>query len=371
MHVLTALLVLSTARLAAGVTWFGAAFAAALFAVLPTHAETVSWIGGRADSIPAVFYLGAFLAYVAWQRVGGWFLFGLSLASFFLALYSKQSALTMIATLVAYDTLVRRGLNRSNLRMLCTYLPFALLTLGHLAQRRLLFGRAVRESAITADVLLGLGTHQFRQLQILLFGGQWLPNPPVAVGIAVLLAVLTIILLEMWRTFRGRPTSLTSRLLFFGPLWWAIQTAPLLVTYTAGRHLYLASVGPVILLALCLDGLFRASSTSRRLIASGFASLAVLVAVARLLPAVEAWNQSAQVSEIIQRDIEREATTAPPGSLLLVAAPVASTNNAAFTWVWSWVAPFAYRPPFTSTDLTQRVRFVMRSGSRAVSGTGF
>ena len=106
LHVLTALLVLSTARLAAGVTWLGAAFAAALFAVLPTHAETVSWISGRADSIPAVFYLGAFLAYVAWQRVGGWLLYGLSLASFFLALYSKQSALTMIATLVAYDMLV-------------------------------------------------------------------------------------------------------------------------------------------------------------------------------------------------------------------------------------------------------------------------
>ena len=26
--------------------------------------------------------------------------------------------------------------------------------------------------------------------------------------------------------------------------------------------------------------------------------------------------------------------------------------------MWSWVAPFAYRPPFTSTDFTQRVRFV-------------
>ena len=42
LHVLTTLLVLSTARFAAGVTWLGAAFAAALFAVLPTHAETVS-----------------------------------------------------------------------------------------------------------------------------------------------------------------------------------------------------------------------------------------------------------------------------------------------------------------------------------------
>ena len=173
-----------------------------------------------------------------------------------------------------------------------------------------------------------------------------------------MLAVLTITLLEMWRTFRERPTSLTARLLFFGPLWWAIQTAPLLVTYSAGRHLYLASVGPVILFALCLDGLFRASSTRRRLIASGLASVVVLVALARVLPAVEAWNQSAQVSEIIQRDVEREATAAPPGSLLLVAAPVASTSKAAFTWVWSWVAPFAYRPPFTSTDFTQRVRFV-------------
>jgi hypothetical protein len=358
LHVLTALLVLGTARLAAGATWPGAAFAAVLFALLPAHAETVSWISGRADSIAALFYLGAFLAYVAWQRVGGWLLYGLSLASFFLALYSKQSAITMIATLAAYDMLVNRGLNRSHLRVLSAYVPFALLTVGHLAQRYLLFGHAVRESQITTDLLLGIGTHQFRQFQILLFGGQWLPNPPVVAGTALMLAILTIILLEMWRAFRGRPTSLAAQLLFFGPLWWTIQTAPLLVTYSAGRHLYLASVGPAILLALCLDVMFRASSNRRRVMASSLASLVVLVALMRLLPAVEAWNQSARLSEIIQRDVEREATAAPPGSLLLVAAPVAATNKAAFTWVWSWVAPFAYRPPFTARNFTQRVRFV-------------
>jgi hypothetical protein len=48
----------------------------------------------------------------------------------------------------------------------------------------------------------------------------------------------------------------------------------------------------------------------------------------------------------------------PPGSLLLVVAPVAVTNKAAFTWVRSWSAPFAYRPPFTNSDFTAHYRFV-------------
>src|SRR5215204_3958881 len=101
-HVLNSLLVLGIGR-AAGLSLLAATFAGSFFAVLAIHAEAVAWITGRADSLPALMYLLTFLAYALWRRSGTRWLYGLSLAAFFLALYSKQSAITMVGTLVLYD----------------------------------------------------------------------------------------------------------------------------------------------------------------------------------------------------------------------------------------------------------------------------
>ena len=107
-HLLNGVLVFTLARTAAGLRPWAAALAMAVFLLFPTHAETVAWISGRADSLPAVFYLGAFLAYVLWtqSRKNRAWLYGLSVATFFLALFTKQYAITMIGTLLAYDVLV-------------------------------------------------------------------------------------------------------------------------------------------------------------------------------------------------------------------------------------------------------------------------
>jgi hypothetical protein len=48
-------------------------------------------------------------------------------------------------------------------------------------------------------------------------------------------------------------------------------------------------------------------------------------------------------------DLEREALATPEGSLLIVGAPVRS---------WEWALPFAAEPPFTRTDLAERVSIV-------------
>src|SRR3954452_20501664 len=44
--------------------WGLAIFAGALFAVFPAHAETVSWIGGRADLACGLFYFPAVLLFI-------------------------------------------------------------------------------------------------------------------------------------------------------------------------------------------------------------------------------------------------------------------------------------------------------------------
>jgi hypothetical protein len=106
LHVLSALVVLAVARSAARLTLAAAAFAAGVFAVWPIHAETVAWISGRADSVPGLLYLSAFLAYAAWRRAGAGALYAACLGLAVLALYSKQSAITLTASFLAYDLLV-------------------------------------------------------------------------------------------------------------------------------------------------------------------------------------------------------------------------------------------------------------------------
>jgi hypothetical protein len=64
---------------------------------------------------------------------------------------------------------------------------------------------------------------------------------------------------------------------------------------------------------------------------------------------VDDWGIRAQVSQKVVADLEREALSTAEGSLLIVGAPVRS---------WEWALPFAAEPPFTRTDLAERVSIV-------------
>ena len=60
-HAANGLLVMAIARRAAGAQRAAATFAGLVFVLLPVHAESVAWITGRVDSMPALFYLATFL----------------------------------------------------------------------------------------------------------------------------------------------------------------------------------------------------------------------------------------------------------------------------------------------------------------------
>lgn len=74
--------------------WLAAA-SAALFAVYPLHTEVVAWPAGRVDSICSAFYLGSLCFYLQYCRQGKprWLLG--SLASYAIALASKEMAVTL------------------------------------------------------------------------------------------------------------------------------------------------------------------------------------------------------------------------------------------------------------------------------------
>jgi hypothetical protein len=138
--------------------------------------------------------------------------------------------------------------------------------------------------------------------------------------------------------------------LYFGPCWWLLCLAPLVVVgYESTRHVYLAAAGWAILVGLVFHTLwhFRRAAFRYVTLAAGAALLAFYSI--GLQAEVSAWSTRSRVSRQAVADLEREALSSPEGTLLIVGAPVRS---------WEWSLPFAAQPPFTGTDLADRVSLV-------------
>jgi hypothetical protein len=301
-------------------------------------------------------------------------------ATFFLALFAKQSTITMVGTLVLYDAFVahrplrlspsrlcpdvsfvvltddvEHRLPRLSLARVCPYIPFVVLTAGHLLQRYVLFRNVIRETAVSINTLFNYGDFQSTQLQILVFGSRVVQHG--AVNVLVWMALAMVLLLgvaELNRLRKGGVRSNRAVAFYFGALWWLVSTTPLLVTYFAARHLYLAAVGPVIALGVLVDALWSRGRGYWRFVSVVAGVGLILGSAARLQPAVAAWSAAAAVSETVERDVERELSAAPTGSLFVLDVPPEVLGNAAHTWLWSWSLPFALQPPFTDVDLTER-----------------
>jgi hypothetical protein len=350
-HAANGLLVMAIARRAASLSAAGAALAGVLFVILPVHAESVAWITGRVDSMPAFFYLASFLAYVEWRRGGSrspW-LYGWSLLLFFVALFTKQNTVTMVATIALYDLIVLRRRMLPIVRFALAYVPFALLTIGYLWLRYFLFGEVAREGALNERALIAFAGMLERHVAHVVAGS---PAAPRALVVPALAGIAGVWLLTRRRSSAAAADAgalpLSRVLVYFGVVWWTLGVAPVIVAgYSSPRHVYLAAVGWAIVVAAAFDVLAQMarSQPARRSVIAGAAAVVLLYTIP-LASAVREWEEMADVAERAVQDVEREALAAPAGTLLLVGAPTRS---------WEWALPFAVRPPFTRADLTERV----------------
>jgi hypothetical protein len=358
-HATNGLLVMAIARRAAALGVRAAAFAGLVFVLLPVHTESVAWITGRVDSMPALFYLASFLTYVCSRQLASRRLYAWSLVLFFVALFTKQNTITMVATLVGYDVIVARRPIRPIVAFVRPYVPFAVMTAGYLWLRLLLFGQVAREGALNARGLEDFRILLDRHVRYVVTGND---GGSALVAGLVILAVVTV-----WLGTRGTGSRAASRsvegpalsrvkgygcrLLYFGPVWWAIGVLPIAVAgYYSPRHVYLAAVGWAVVLGIAAEAAWQARPTlAWQRVVAGAATLALLFYAVPLYRSVLEWRATAAVSHQVVRDVRAAALSVPEGTLLIVGAPGRS---------WEWALPFAARPPFQRTDLYARVFIV-------------
>ncbi|HET7221492.1 MAG TPA: hypothetical protein VFJ02_25725 [Vicinamibacterales bacterium] len=344
LHAANGVLVMAMAMAAASLSLRAAAFAGVMFVLLPVHTESVAWITGRVDSMPAFFYFASFLAFVRWRERGSSSLrlYLWSVAIFFVALFTKQNTITMVGTLVAYDVLVRRAALTPIVAFVWPYVPFGILTVGYLYLRYLLFGEVAREGTLNAKGLADFAALFNRHLAHVVIGEH------TASRVAAWLIIAGVMLVALWlaRKTPLEKTSAIGSVLYFGPVWWLIGVAPVMVAgYASPRHVYLAAAGWAIVVAIVLDRL----ANRRGVALNRVAAAAVIIIALYLVPlygSLREWTATAAVSQKAVRDLRGAALAAPAGSLVIAGAPTRS---------WDWALPFAARPPFTRTNLYDRV----------------
>ena len=265
----------------------GAWAAAAIFAVHPTHVDSVAWAIERKDVLSALFYLTSALAYIRWderrrelaatrrrRRAAGRrrrvrrleALYAASLALFALGLLSKSMVVTLPVMLLVYHWWrTGRAFGREAVRTVPFFAVAIGVTLGDLAYYR------ARES-VTLDISLGervqiVSRSFWHYVQKLLWPSDLLPIYPRwdvdggdLLGWGLLLAGIAVVVgLWLLRDRIGRGP--LAGFLFFGvtlaPALGLIDYGYMNTSYVADRFGYLAGIG---LIALVVGSLTRVAA---------------------------------------------------------------------------------------------------------------
>ena len=232
-------------------------------------------------------------------------------------------------------------------------MPFIVLTAGYLVLRFLLFGEVAREGSLNAHQLQIFASDLSIHLRRMVFGEDGLAIPlaraAAYVGAAIVL-VITAGVVASREALAGavRPAA------FFGVVWIGLSVAPTLVAgYASPRHMYLASFGWAVLVALGFEVWWRGHPQRiMRMAGVGLAAVLLVSYVTQLRAEVRLWDVRSDVSRKAADDLEREAMSAPEGTLFITGAPGRS---------WNFSLPHAVRPPFAAVDVTARVGIISHS----------
>jgi hypothetical protein len=299
-----------------------------LYVTLSGHANAVSWVVGRGDVIATFFVLGSFWCYLRYRSGGRPALLLLSLGSYQVAVFSKESVLTWPLALLAYEVVLlvlipRPGSLAERARSLLAPLAFLVPLAIHVAVREVL---AIRNSAeLSGFDVRRLAPRSFQHLLRSLFPAEALTRVPSSVlgNDALQLAALGLLgaALVLWYLRGDRTDPVPARALALSAVFIALLVPPsqkkvdLLTTDLGSRLNYLPSAFVVIVVALVVGRLWSRSAALRVCAAVVMLSLVAMNTVA-LVRLNRDWRAAGDVTESILGDLAR--LSGDDGSTLLV-----------------------------------------------------
>jgi hypothetical protein len=319
-HAANSILVYALARML-GFARFGAAFAAALFAVHGTRPEAVIWLAASGDLVATFFVLLGLTAFICfWNRAGaaGWFYFAASLLSMMLAILSKESAYTFALLLVVFLA-SKHALNTR--RALYALIPFFVVTASLAAWRVVLLGgvggyrnRTGQSEALSMGLIPVVKALALRLAAILFFPINWSHETNAVLGVAMVLYLAALVWLSRAQVRWNAFIIPMGFLLFL-----AVPPLPQLLIgpdLQKARLLYLPAMGFCLLLATAVESL---KPRSRWMVAIPI----LFFNIAALFHNLSAWEEAAQraraacsmAAECAAGRVNRIAVLGLPGSL--------------------------------------------------------
>jgi protein O-mannosyl-transferase len=298
MHVFVVVAVFFLAR-RLGLEYWTATLAAMIFAFHPGHVECASCISAMQDPLQALFFALAFLNFLkgrdpeersrlAWRAV--------SLLFLACALFTKELALTFTGVVALYVWFFpepsANSLAKRVREVVLEALPYAVLTLGYLAIRKMVLHKvaAPLDQGRMLDMVLTWPRVLAHYVQILfwptnlggLYYDPYVQKPGLGNFVLPLLVVAAVAFV-IW--YWGRRTG--DRLISFAGLWMIVTLAPALYLpsfsngdFVHDRYIYLGSIGFAILLAKAirlLPGIAGLGSTTVQTAVSCALALAYLI----------------------------------------------------------------------------------------------
>ena len=248
----------------------GAYLAAAIFALHPVHVESVAWISEQKNTLSAVFYLGAALAYLRFDgnRRWGWYLAAIGL--FLLAVLSKIVTVTLPAALLVVFWWQRGKLSWR--RDVLPLLPFFAVSLiaglfVTWVERKMIGAEGPDFALSLMDRCLLPGrvvwfylAKLFWPTDLLFMYCRWQISPAVWWQFLIPLAALLVLLAALWAVRRRWRGPLAGMLFFIGalfPILGFLNVYWFVFSFVADHFQYLASLGIITLaaagVALLLD----------------------------------------------------------------------------------------------------------------------
>jgi hypothetical protein len=318
-HAMNTLLVFFLARRLFPADLWIASAGALLFAVYPTHVESVAWMVGRSDVIACAFMLATVLLAGHRKRSAFAWLAGLT---YFCALLSKETAIACLALVPAFDRTIDGAWQPRR------YVPLILATALYFALRNLSLGVPVggwpaagSPAQIALDLVRAVGFYVSHAV-VPLGLNAYVPSVPHAphwllIGLAGVVGSLSLFLWT-WRWDRG---------VAYLILWFWITLIPSLAVIVrtsasapvADRYLYVPSVGSCVLVAiLCARGVARVHGAR-------FWSVAVVLALSlvfarQTIPYVRVWSDNLTFWSDVASKVPDEALPHREVGAALVAA---------------------------------------------------